>query len=998
MSKQICLHFILFLLFYISQFQNELTAQNYTVTGSVMDAGNSESLFGVTIKVLGTSEGAVTDVDGKFSLNLSEGSHTLEISYLGYETQKIIVENPQNIIIKLVVSQELLKEVVVVGYGVQKKSDLTGAVSTVRGADLIKIPSSSPEQALQGKVAGLQVNSSSGAPGALPVVRVRGVGTFNNSNPIYVVDGVILDDISFLSSADIASIEVLKDASSTAIYGSRGANGVLLVTTKQGSTKSSAPVYNFTAEYGLQILSKKIDLLDSKQFGQYVNNINPGTYNNLDALPNTDWQSLIFKNAPIQNYHFSIAGSGEKQQYYIGVGLFNQEGIIDKSNFQRLSIKLNNTYKLTNKLKIGNNITIAPFSQDNAPNVTYQAYRAQPLIAPYTNTGAYSEVPGVGNPLADLANSNSKNRGFRAVANIFGEYKIMEPLSFRTSFGVDYGYLDNVNFTPAFYVSPQQQNELNDLSIRKENNSSLLFENTLTYDKRFENHNFNVLAGYTMQRLRSNILGLAAENIIGETSNLWYINKSNINPNSIQNEVNANYNYSLLSYLFRVNYTFQSKYLFTASYRRDGSSKFSKDNRYGNFPSFAVGWNLMNENFMQNNTLFNKIKLRSSWGQIGNEKISYLDQYALVLNDVSPVFGLNETINPGSTYGKAGNRNIKWETTTQTDVGLELGLWDDKITSEIDYYNRVTDNILVELSTPGYTGNGQGQKIRYNAGKVQNSGLEMNVAYNGKKGLLNYRISAIASTINNKVLSVGGNSGVDSTLVGGFLANGQSVTLTKEGLPIGAFYGYQVSGIYQNAEQLNSLPKESLSEVGDLIYVDSNNDGKINSKDRVFIGSPIPKFIYGLSFEASFKSFEFNLDFQGQTGNKIYNGKEAVRPDLYNFENHVIDRWTGEGTSNSEPKATAGGVNWLPSQRFLQDGSFIRLRNITIAYKVPDSSLKRLRLSNAKIFIRGTNVWTLTKFTGYTPEITSSDVLSAGIDKGIYPITAVYTTGININF
>jgi TonB-linked SusC/RagA family outer membrane protein len=620
------------------------------------------------------------------------------------------------------------------------------------------------------------------------------------------------------------------------------------------------------------------------------------------------------------------------------------------------------------------------------------------LIAPHTNTGAYSEVPGVGNPLADLANSNSKNRGFRAVANIFGEYKIMEPLSFRTSFGVDYGYLDNVNFTPAFYVSPQQQNELNDLSIRKENNSSLLFENTLTFDKRFENHNFNVLAGYTMQRLRSNILGLAAENIIGETSNLWYINKSNINPNSIQNEVNANYNYSLLSYLFRVNYTFQSKYLFTASYRRDGSSKFSKDNRYGNFPSFAVGWNLMNENFMQNNTLFNKIKLRSSWGRIGNEKISYLDQYALVLNDVSPVFGLNETINPGSTYGKAGNRNIKWETTTQTDVGLELGLWDDKITSEIDYYNRVTDNILVELSTPGYTGNGQGQKIRYNAGKVQNSGLEMNVAYNGKKGLLNYRISAIASTINNKVLSVGGNSGVDSTLVGGFLANGQSVTLTKEGLPIGAFYGYQVSGIYQNAEQLNSLPKESLSEVGDLIYVDSNNDGKINSKDRVFIGSPIPKFIYGLSFEASFKSFEFNLDFQGQTGNKIYNGKEAVRPDLYNFENHVIDRWTGEGTSNSEPKATVGGVNWLPSQRFLQDGSFIRLRNITIAYKVPDSSLKRLRLSNAKIFIRGTNVWTLTKFTGYTPEITSSDVLSAGIDNGIYPITAVYTTGININF
>ena len=997
MHKKIILQSFLFL-FLLLKLTPSLISQNYTVSGTVADESSNETLLGVTIKVLETNLGAVSDEDGKFSINVSEGTHILELSYLGYQTQKITVNKAEILSIQLKASQALLNEIVVVGYGVQKKSDLTGAVSTVRGEDLIKIPSSSPEQALQGKVAGLQVNSSSGAPGAIPVVRVRGVGTFNNSNPIYVVDGVILDDISFLSSADIASIEVLKDASSTAIYGSRGANGVILVTTKQGGTKSAKPVYNFSAEYGLQVLAKKIDLLDSKQFGKYVNDINPGTYNNLDALPNTDWQKLIFQNAPIQNYHFSITGSGEKQQYYIGVGLFNQEGIIDKSNLQRLSIKLNNTYQLNNKLKIGNNITIAPFSQDNAPNVTYQAYRAQPVIAPYTSTGAFSEVPGVGNPLADLAYNTSKNRGFRGLANVFGEYKIIEPLTFRSSFGVDYSYMENINFTPAFFVSPQQQNELNDLSLRNERNSSLLFENTLTFNKSNEHNSFNILAGYTMQRLRSNIIGLAAENIINDASNLWYINKSNINPNSVQNEVDADYNYSLLSYLCRVNYTLDNKYLFTASFRRDGSSKFSKDNRYGNFPSFAAGWNIKNENFMTDNSIFNRLKLRASWGKIGNEKISYLDQYALVLNDASAVFGSNETINPGSTYGKAGNKNIKWETTTQTDVGLELGLWDDKITGEIDYYNRVTDNILVELSTPGYTGNGQGQKIRYNAGKVLNSGLELNLAYNGRKGLLKYRIGVIGSTINNKVLSVGGNSGVDSTLIGGFLANGQSVTLTKEGYPIGSFYGYKINGVYQNAEQLNSLPKESLSEVGDLIYVDTNNDGKINSKDRVFIGSPIPKFVYGFSFEASYKSFEFGLDFQGQTGNKIYNGKEAVRSDLYNFENHVIDRWTGAGTSNTEPKASIGGVNWLPSERFIQDGSFLRLRNVTISYKIPDKNLKRLRLSNAKVFIRGTNVWTLTKFTGYTPEITSGDVLSAGIDNGIYPITAVYTTGININF
>ena len=976
----------------------QLFSQSYTVTGTVVDDLTEEQLIGVSIKILGTSEGTITDDFGAFSLTLPSRNQTLEFSYIGYETKSVRVDSTQTLNIRLTGSQQLLAEQVVIGYGIQKKSDLTGAVSTVRGADLIKIPSQSPEQALQGKVAGLQVNSSSGAPGAVPVVRVRGVGTFNNSNPIYVVDGIILDNISFLSSADIASIEVLKDASSTAIYGSRGANGVIIVTTKQGNKKSSKPAYNFSAEYGLQALAKKIDLLDSKGFGEYVNDINPGTYNNLDALPNTDWQDLIFKAAPIQNYHFSVSGASEKQQYYIGVGYFDQSGIIDKSKYQRLSVKLNNSYQLSDKVKVGNNITIAPYQQDNAPNVTFQVYRAQPVINPYTETGAYSEVPGVGNPLADLEYKKSKDRGFRGLANVYLDYKIIPALDFRTSVGVDYLYKENVSFTPAFFVGTQQQNEENDLTLRNEKNISLLWENTLSYSKVFNDHSVNIMGGYTMQRLRSNILGIAAENIIGDSENLWYINKTNINPNLIVNEVDANYNYSMISYLFRTNYTYKERYLFTGTFRRDGSSKFNKDNRYGNFPSFALGWNIARESFLQNSSYLNNLKLRASWGQIGNEKISYLDQYALVLNDANVVFGENETFNPGSTYSKAGNRNIKWETTTQTDIGLEFGLWNDKITGEVDYYNRVTDDILVELSTPGYAGNGEGQKVRYNAGKVRNSGFEFNLGYNGRKGNLTYRIGIIGSTIDNEVLSVGGNSGVDSTLVGGALENGQRITLSKEGIPIGSFYGYTINGVYQNIEQLNSLPKESLSEVGDLIYDDTNGDGKISSLDRVFIGSAIPKFVYGFSFEAAYKAFEMSIDFQGQLGNKIYNGKESIRPDLYNFETHVNDRWTGEGTSNSEPRATVGGVNWLPSTRFVQDGSFLRLRSVTLAFNLPAGALQKMKLGGFKIYLRGTNLWTLTKYTGYTPEIADADILSAGIDKGVYPVTAIYTTGINISF
>lgn len=977
-------------------------AQNSKITGVVKDSETSETLIGVSVKIVGTTLGTTTDFDGNFALNVSKND-VIEFSYTGYVNQKITVGDQTQFEIQMVSNDALLKEVVVVGYGVQKKSDLTGSVSNIRGVDLLKSSNHNAEQALQGKIAGVQVSSTSGAPGASTTIRIRGVGTFNNSSPIYVVDGVILDNISFLSSNDIESIEVLKDASSTAIYGSRGANGVVMVTTKQGSVSTSKPVYDFSAEYGIQVLAKKIDLLSGAEFGAYVNDVTPGSYNNLDVLPNTDWQDLIFSNAPQQNYHFSVAGTSDKQQYYIGVGFFNQQGIIEKSAYQRLSVKMNNTYKLNSFLKIGNNTTVAPFTQTNAPNVTYQAYRAQPVIEPFTADGRFAEVPGVGNPLADIAYSNNKDRGIRALTNFFADLQIIKPLTFRTALGFDYLYKENVAFAPVFYVSPQQVNDVNDLNLNDTRNNSMLWENTLTYAKTHDKHSFNVLAGFTAQKLRSKILSLGAENILSDVENLWYINRDNINPNSVGHYVDPNYNYSMLSYLSRANYVYDGKYLFTATFRRDGSSKFIKANRYGNFPSFAVGWNIGNEAFMDQSKIINKLKLRASWGKIGNEKISYLDQYALVTNGLNAVFGTGEVANPGSSYGKAGNKDIRWETTTQTDIGLEWGFWEDKLTAEFDFYNRVTDQILVELSTPGYAGNGQGQKIRYNAGKVRNRGIEFNLGYNGNIGGVKYRVGALGSTVNNKVLSVGGNSGVDSTLVGGFLGNGQTVTLTKEGLPVGAFYGYEIAGVYQNAEQLSTLPKESLSEVGDLIYVDQNKDGKINSKDRTYIGSPIPDFIYGFSFESSYKAFEFSFDFQGQLGNEIYNGKAAVRPDLYNFETSVLQRWRSEGGSNTEPRATKGGINWVPSSRFIQDGSYLRLRTVSIGYNLPAKLLGKARLDRAKLYLRGTNLWTLTKYTGYTPEIYnpnqgSGDVLSAGIDSGIYPISAIYTTGISITF
>jgi TonB-linked SusC/RagA family outer membrane protein len=638
--------------------------------------------------------------------------------------------------------------------------------------------------------------------------------------------------------------------------------------------------------------------------------------------------------------------------------------------------------------------------------VTYAAYRAQPVINPFKADGGFSEVPGVGNPLADIEYSNSGNKGLRTVGNIFGEISLLKGLIFRSSFGVDFNYFEGRSFSPVFYVSPQQTNTINDLSIEDNRRSNWLWENTLNYDfSKGEKHRFNVLAGYTMQQLRSRRVAVAGENIISDREDLWYINSNNINPNSIVHEVDANQNYALLSYLFRVNYTLNNKYLLTATFRRDGSSKFIEKNRWGNFPSFALGWNIGQESFMDDIKAINALKIRASWGQIGNEKISYLDQYALILNGNNAVLGGNEVLVPGSTFGKNGNPDIRWETTTQSDVGLEIGLFESKITAELDYYHRLTDDILVELSTPGYTGNGQGVKVRYNAASVLNQGIEFNLVYNGRVGELKYRLGALGSTVSNKVKSVGGSSGVDSTLVGGFLGNGTTVTLSKEGLPIGAFFGYETDGVFQNQAQLDATPHESIAEVGDLIYVDQNRDGKINSFDRVFLGSPIPKFIYGFNTEFTFRSFDLSVDIQGQTGNKIYNGKAAVRPDLYNFEAEVVNRWTGDGTSNEEPRATTGGYNWVASDRFIQNGSFLRLRSVTLGYNISEKALKRAHIGKARIYLRATNVWTLTKYTGYSPEIagnpnvnSGNDVLSSGIDYGVYPITAVFSAGANLTF
>ncbi len=998
---------ILFLfLFYLGPLQAQVA-----VKGTIVDDQNLP-LPGASVLVKNTFRGTMSDLDGTYTLSALP-TDTLVFSMVGMVTQEIVVGNRTLINVTLVTETMLMDEVVVIGYGTVRKSDLTGSVSSVKTEDLLKVTSLNPEQGLQGKVTGVQVVSTSGAPGAGAAVRVRGVGTFNNSAPIFVVDGVILDDISFLNSSDIASMEVLKDASATAIYGSRGANGVIMITTKTGTLGQEKASFNINSEFGIQHLAKKIDLLDGKEFAIISNEIIAGSYNNVDLVPNTDWQDLVFGIAPIQNHQISVTGATKLTQYYVGIGAFLQEGIIDKSNYNRITLKLNNTYNLTPFLKLGNNLTIAPYTQENAPNVTYSVYRAQPVLVPYYGDGSYAVVYNVGNPLAQLAYSNDFRKGVRGVGNIFAEATFLEAFTLKTSLGIDASYNKSTSFTPAYTVynpdgtASQQQNILSDLYKGTSDNINWLWENTLSYRKTFlDVHSLDLVAGFTMQESSSEFMGIPGENVLRDGEDFWYISPSYIydpanNVNTIQsisNGVDAGLYYSMMSYLFRANYSYNNKYIATVTFRRDGSSKFAEENRFSNFPSFALGWNIGNEPFMKSLESVSKLKLRASWGIIGNEKISYYDRYARVQSSIIAVLGNPDAPYPAATYGKSGNPDLRWESTTQTDIGAEVGFFANKLTGEFDFYNRVTDDILVELSTPGHLGNGQGQKIRYNAASVLNRGFEFNVNWREKKGDFTYSVGILGSTIHNEVLEIGGASGVDSTLIGGYLGDGRPVTLSRVGLPIGAFYGYKTDGIFQDEGELAAYPHSSQAGPGDLRFVDVTKDGILDGRDRTYIGSPIPKFIFGLNGMIEYKGFDVAIDFQGQTGNKIFNGKEVVRPDPYNFEQHVFNRWTGPGTSNTEPRPSFGGYNFTPSDRFIQDGSFVRLRSLTIGYTLPARLSEKAYMQQFRVYIKGSNLYTLTRFTGYTPEIGSYDVLSNGIDYGAYPITSAYSIGVNLQF
>ena len=987
------------LVMFTALFGINLQAQDFPVSGKVLEE-NGSPLIGVNIALKNSLDiGTTSDLDGNYSLVAKSPNDTIVYSYIGFQSQIIPINSRQSIDIVLLEAGELLDELVIIGYGVQRKSDLTGSVSTVKADEITRIPTASVDQALQGKVAGVQVTPVSGAPGAAAIIRVRGIGTLNDASPLFVVDGMLFDDVSFLNPNDVESIEVLKDASATAIYGSRGANGVIIISTKKGQESKDA-IIEFSTYFGQQQLIKNIDLTNAFEYATLANEV---AQNEGIGLPfedpsiygeGTDWQNEIFQRAPMSNYQLSFKGGTDKILYNISGNLFKQEGIVKGSDFQRFTIRVNSEYKLKTWAKLGHNIALMRRDYVNAANVISSAYRADPTVMPIDSANNYGNTSiraSVANPTAQIDFNSNDNFGSRAIGNIYLDLQPLKGLTFRTNFGLDLEHNQGKSFNQIYYVSAIQQNDETSLSLYSDRTQSWLWENTITYNLELASHRINLLGGITAQEFQFENFGGSRTGIPGESEELFFLSAGELDG---QTNYNSSFEWSLLSYLFRANYVFKDRYLFTASMRADGSSKFGENNRFGYFPSLALGWNVIHEPFMQDINVLDRLKIRGSSGKTGNEKIGAYAGRAVVTSNLNAVFGTQEALNFGASIITLSNPNIRWEETSQTDIGIEVGLLNNRLTTEIDYYTRITDGVLIDVPIPDYVGSENNPVI--NAAKVLNTGFDINLEWRDSKGEFSYYLGAIASTINNEVLELG--EGKEEIFGGDLGVGGKLGTRTQVGLPIGAFYGYKTDGIFQNDEEIANSPTIGDEKPGDLRFVDTNGDGEISTEDRTYLGSPVPDFIFGLNAGASYGGFDFSIEFNGQNGNKLFNAKKMARFGTYNFERSFLDRWTEEGSSNEEPRVTNGGHNYNVSDHFMEDGSFFRLRNIQIGYSLPESLLKKIQISRVRIYVSGTNLKTWTEYSGYTPEITSGSVISVGIDQGVYPIAKTWLFGANVTF
>ncbi|MGB3799738.1 MAG: TonB-dependent receptor [Lewinella sp.] len=977
-----------------------LSAQ-VTVDGTVTDG--TEALIGVSVQVPGTTSGTITDLDGRYELTVPAGSDSLVFSYIGYAPQQVAIDGRTTVDILLSEASEVLQEIVVVGYGIQQKDDLTGAVGVVESEQLTDIPTQSLGQSLQGKVSGLQIIPSSGTPGADAIFRIRGVGTLNNADPLFVVDGMILNDISFLNPQDVQNVSVLKDASATAIYGSRGANGVIIITTKQGTGEGQLTL---NAYAGTQEVVRQIDVLNANQYATLINeaDVNEGRQPRF-ADPSqfgegTNWQDVIFQQAPIYNATLSFQGGNEESSFNLSANYYRQEGIIRGSAYDRFTTRLNNTRQVKDWLTVAGNLSLGYNTSDNIStgSVLATAYRADPISVPRDSAGNFGDASAIGNtgnPLASIFYTNDRSETYRAVGNTYADITFLDGFTFRTNFGLDFVYDRNRNFVPAFRVSPSQQNLESDISVRNAYRRNWLWENTLSYTNDFGIHHFDGVVGITYQDNFGEEIGGGRQRVIGNDPSFYYLNSADPTTATNYNGVSGG-DWGLTSYLGRLNYTYDGRYLLTVSGRADGSSRFGDNFKYGFFPSVGVGWNVSREAFWNDGGPISRLKLRASWGQTGNDRIGEYQYVPRVASTVGSVFGGEPVLLPGATVTSLANPDLRWEETTQTDVGLELGLLNNQFLLEVDLYRKFTDGVLFQAPIPDYIG--ADPAVR-NVAEVLNRGLDVSANWRAGGDAFRYNVGVNASFVNNEVVTLDGDT---ENFFGGALGvGGQLGTNSRVGSAVGSFFGYEAIGVFQNEEQLGQFPQLGDQQVGDIIYRDVNGDGTVSAAgDRVVLGSAIPDMTLGVNGSFSYSGLELSFDVTGQFGSEVINAKQMARFGAYNFETRWLDRFTTEGSSNTIPRVTIAGQNFETlSSLYVEDASYIRLRNVTLGYRFSTDLTDRLRMQSLRVYVNGTNLVTSQDYSGYNPEIYNTNLFDNGIDRGtIYPIARTITAGIDITF
>ncbi len=988
--------------------------QTRTITGVVKDAIGP--MAGANLMVKGTANGTITDMEGKFVLRNVPNNAVIVVSYIGYSSQEIQITNQTSLNILLKEDMQVLDELVVIGYGVVRKSDLTGAVTSIKSEDLNKTATHSPVSALQGRAAGVSVIIDSGSPEATAEIKIRGIGTPNNTSPLYVVDGFPMSDIAYLNPNDVESIEILKDASASAIYGSRGANGVVLVTTKKA--KAGALKVGFNGYFGVESLSKKTEMLNG---GQYANLSNLAYQNAGLAAPyanpnnmeyNTNWWDETSQLGQIQSYTLNLSGGSDKITSLFSFNYYDRKGIVKSTDFNRLTFMLNNTMKVTSFFTLTTSLsgTFSDYKNLSASSIYLSSLMAPPdipVIDPETNYYTGITKIRLANPAGRIARNLNENSQNYLIGNFNAKIDITKDLSFSSRFGIRYNGRYNIGFSPVYYETMDNSNLVNTVSRSTSKMTDWTWENILTYHKVFNKiHDFTAMGAMSAREYNNDSFDASKQNTPSELREFWYFNSTSDNP-LVNGTGNA---LSMLSYLGRLNYNLLNRYLITVSFRADGSSRFTKDNRWGYFPSGALAWKVSEENFIKQMNLdwLTSAKLRFGYGQIGNENIaSYYPYNTPIAQRQYYTLGDPAVMVNGSLPSGIGNKEAKWETSSQTNYGIDLLLFKGRLSLVAEYFIRKSDDILLSQSIPRISGF---NSMTRNIGGMENKGFEFTVGYKDSKGDFSYNVTANATLIKNKVTNLGTSSALNSTfsfdnVLIDFQGAFPNILRTEVGHPYRQFYGYVTDGIFQNqaeidAYTLNGAKIQADAAPGDFKFEDRNNNGRIDTGDMTFIGDPVPDVTYGFSLDASYKKFDLSALFQGVAGVDIFNASKYyfIRFDgRQNVSTAALNKyWSGENTSNNQPIVTSNASrnsrNYRPSDYYIEDGSYLRLKNIQLGYNFSprlNSSFK----PDIRVYLAAQNLFTISKYSGAEVEVSDNSV-----DRGQYPQPRTFMVGTVVNF